>query len=101
MLIFLLFFFVQCADKGLESAYAKQDLILLMRKNQEKFTVSEAHLLLSGHVKAEEIEIILSTFTGKWSTSKCPSFNKSVLYSRLENDRNTELIQKIQSYGNQ
>jgi hypothetical protein len=99
--IFFLFLFAQCADKGLEKAYAKQDLIVLVRKNQEKLTKNEAQFLLEHHMDEQEAYAAMQTCLGKWSDSPIDNFNLSVLYSRLENKRNTELIQKIQSYGNQ
>ena len=97
--ILLILLFTQCEEKDVQKAYAKQNLIVLMRENQEKFTEDEAYYLLKWHVPEQEIDGVMRLFTKKWSNSKISNLNKSVLYARLDNGHNDELIQQIQKNG--
>lgn len=97
--ILLILLFTQCEEKGVQKAYAKQNLIKLIRENQEKFTKEEANFLLISYVPEQEMGSVLRLCTRKWSTSKTPCFNKYVLFMRLDNGHNDELIQQIQRNG--
>ena len=98
--ILLILLFTQCEENDVQKVYAKQNLIKLLRENQEKFTKEEANFLLISYVPEQEMESVLRLCTKKWSTEKTPCFNKSVLFMRLDNGHNEDLIQQIENYGN-